>query len=83
MDSNDRITPEECMRHVPNRFEMTLMAAVRAREISKGSEPSVPAGKNKPTVIAMREIASGRMGAPKPKISASPDAEPGITLPSS
>jgi len=52
-----RITVEDCLEHVENRFDLVLLAARRARQIAKGSDPLVPAENDKPTVIALREIA--------------------------
>ena len=52
-----RITVEDCLEHVDNRFDLVLLAARRARQISQGAEPLVPAENDKPTVIALREIA--------------------------
>ena len=61
-----RITVEDCLKHIPNRFEMTLAAATRARQLSIGAEPLVPLDRgrerDKPTVIALREIAAGKVG---------------------
>ena len=54
-----RITVEDCLENVANRFELVLLAARRARQISKGAEPLLPADNDKPTVIALREIAEG------------------------
>ncbi|MBL8511443.1 MAG: DNA-directed RNA polymerase subunit omega [Betaproteobacteria bacterium] len=54
-----RITIDDCIKLVPNRFELTLAATARARQLALGSAPYVDAGKDKPTVIALREIASG------------------------
>lgn len=56
-----RITIEDCLEQVPNRFKLTLAAAYRARELAQGHEPRVES-KNKPTVTALREIASGATG---------------------
>ena len=58
-----RITVDDCIRLIPNRFELTLAATTRARQIALGSAPYVDAGRDKPCVIALREIASGRVGA--------------------
>lgn len=55
-----RITVEDCLVHVPNRFQLVIMATERARALIKGAEPLVPAEKNKPVVIALREIAAGK-----------------------
>jgi DNA-directed RNA polymerase subunit omega len=56
-----RVTVEDCLAKVPNRFELVLMAARRARQIEQGAEPLVPMGKEKPVVIALREIGEGKM----------------------
>ncbi len=55
-----RITVEDCLKHIPNRFEMTLTAAHRARQLASGSTPMVEDEKDKPTVMALREIAVGK-----------------------
>jgi DNA-directed RNA polymerase subunit omega len=52
-----RITVEDCLEHVENRFDLVMLAARRARQISQGAEPLVPPENDKPTVIALREIA--------------------------
>ncbi len=54
-----RVTVEDCLEHVDNRFELVLEASKRARKISIGAEPMVPTENDKPTVIALREIAQG------------------------
>ena len=54
-----RITVDDCLKKVPNRFQMTLAATYRARQIANGATPMVESDKDKPTVIALREIASG------------------------
>lgn len=54
-----RVTVEDCLEHVDNRFELVLQAAKRARKISLGAEPLVPLENDKPTVVALREIAQG------------------------
>lgn len=55
-----RITVEDCLNYVDNRFELVMLASKRAREIAiKGSEPMVDWENDKPTVIALREIAEG------------------------
>lgn len=53
-----RITVEDCLENVDNRFELVLLASRRARQISKGADPLVPVDNDKPTVIALREIAA-------------------------
>lgn len=52
-----RVTVEDCVDKVPNRFELVLMAAKRAHDIEKGAVPSVARDNDKPTIIALREIA--------------------------
>ena len=54
-----RITVEDCLDNVENRFELVLVATKRARQIALGAEPMVTYDKDKPTVIALREIAEG------------------------
>lgn len=54
-----RITVEDCLKNISNRFELVLTATKRARQIGHGSEPMVKADNDKPTVIALREIAAG------------------------
>ncbi len=57
-----RITIEDCLENIPNRFELTLAATVRARQIANGSNPMVEPSRDKPTVIALREVAAGKVG---------------------
>jgi DNA-directed RNA polymerase subunit omega len=57
-----RITVEDCLKQIPNRFEMALCASYRARMLAQGHTPRVEAGKHKPTVIALREIAAAEIG---------------------
>ena len=54
-----RVTVEDCVIRVPNRFELVLMAATRARQISGGEQPTVPLDNDKNPVLALREIADG------------------------
>jgi DNA-directed RNA polymerase subunit omega len=56
-----RITVEDCLQHVENRFQLVLVAARRARQLAAGAEPRVPRENDKPTVLALREIAEGRV----------------------
>lgn len=58
-----RVTVDDCIKYIPNRFEMTLAAAYRARQISTGSTPKVDPEKDKPAVLALREISEGLTGA--------------------
>jgi DNA-directed RNA polymerase subunit omega len=57
-----RITIEDCLVRIPNRFELTLAATNRARQITAGSTPLVENDRDKPTVIALREVAAGKVG---------------------
>lgn len=54
-----RITVEDCLEKIDNRFELVLTATKRARQIAHGAEPLVAVENDKPTVIALREIAEG------------------------
>lgn len=54
-----RITVEDCLENIDNRFELVLTATKRARQITHGAEPLVEEENDKPTVIALREIAEG------------------------
>ena len=56
-----RVTVEDCLNAVDNRFDLVLVASRRARQIAQGAQPLVDAENDKPTVIALREIASGLM----------------------
>jgi DNA-directed RNA polymerase subunit omega len=56
-----RVTVEDCLENVDNRFQLVMLATKRARQIAtKGSEPMVPEENDKPTVLALREIAEGK-----------------------
>ncbi|MDP2793682.1 MAG: DNA-directed RNA polymerase subunit omega [Sulfurisoma sp.] len=57
-----RVTVDDCLKHIPNRFDLTLVAATRARQIAMGSTPQVEVGRDKPTVVALRELAAGKVG---------------------
>jgi DNA-directed RNA polymerase subunit omega len=57
-----RITVEDCLKRIPNRFEMALAATFRARQIANGSQPMIEANRDKPTVVALRELAAGKYG---------------------
>lgn len=58
-----RITIEDCLKRIPNRFQLTLAATYRARQLSQGASSLVEPNRDKHTVIALREIASGKIGA--------------------
>ena len=54
-----RITVEDCLENIGNIFEMVLVASKRARRVAHGAEPMVELENDKPTIIALREIAEG------------------------
>ena len=56
-----RVTIEDCLDHVENRFKLVLLASKRARQLSKGADEFVSRGKDKDTVVALREIAAGHV----------------------
>ena len=57
-----RITVDDCIKFFPNRFELTLAATNRARQVALGATPLVESNKDKPCVIALREIAGAKVG---------------------
>jgi DNA-directed RNA polymerase subunit omega len=54
-----RVTVEDCLEHVDNRFDLVLLATKRARQLSHGVAPMLPWENDKATVVALREIAAG------------------------
>lgn len=55
-----RVTVEDCLEHVANRFELVMVASRRARQLTLGGkDPKLPWENDKPTVVALREIAEG------------------------
>jgi DNA-directed RNA polymerase subunit omega len=58
-----RVTIEDCLEKVENRFKLVLLAGARARQLSHGATEFVPRGKDKDTVVALREIAAGHVTA--------------------
>lgn len=54
-----RITVEDCLEHVENLFDLVMIASKRARKLANGAEPLVEWENDKPTVVALREIAEG------------------------
>ena len=60
-----RITVEDCLKKIPNRFQLTLAATYRARQLTAGGTPQIavdPLDRDNPTVIALREIEAGKAG---------------------
>ena len=57
-----RITVEDCLKKIPNRFQLTLAATYRTRQLLQGHAPKVDPHDDKMTVTALREIAEGKVG---------------------
>lgn len=57
-----RITIDDCLKKIPNRFQLTLAATYRARQLAQGGTAQVEVNRDKPTVIALREMAAGKIG---------------------
>ena len=57
-----RITVDDCLKIIPNRFEMSLAATYRARQITNGAQPMIDSSRDKPTVLALRELAGAMYG---------------------
>jgi DNA-directed RNA polymerase subunit omega len=56
-----RITVEDCVEHVDNRFALCILATKRARQLIAGATPLLQGGRDKPTVLSLREIATGKV----------------------
>jgi DNA-directed RNA polymerase subunit omega len=56
-----RVTVEDCLQNVDNLFQLVLLASQRARRLANGAEATVPLENDKPTVVALREIAAGNI----------------------
>ena len=56
-----RITVEDCLEQIDNRFNLVLVASKRARQLAMGATPLLPPENDKPTVLALREIAAGKI----------------------
>ena len=57
-----RVTVEDCLEHVENRFQLVMLSTKRARQLAtKGHDPLVPEENDKPTILALREIAAGKV----------------------
>jgi DNA-directed RNA polymerase subunit omega len=68
-----RVTVEDCLKNVDNLFSLVVMASQRARRLANGAEATVPLENDKPTVVALREIAAGTITA---EMLAAPEPEP-------
>jgi DNA-directed RNA polymerase subunit omega len=69
-----RITVDDCLKRISNRFHLTLAATYRARQLSAGASPMVEPNRDKATVIALREIAAGKVGTEVLKKNPTPSA---------
>lgn len=58
-----RVTIEDCLTQIPSRFDLTMVAAKRARQLTRGAEARLPWDGHKSTVLALREIADGQVTA--------------------
>lgn len=79
-----RITVEDCLERISNRFELVMVASKRARQITLGAPTHVEEENDKPTVLALREIAEGKIDATSLRDSGrrpSEDAEGGLGEP--
>jgi DNA-directed RNA polymerase subunit omega len=79
-----RITVDDCLKRISNRFQLTLAATYRARQLSSGASPLVEPNRDKYTVIALREISVGKIGVevlrrnPLPSTAPTPPATPSL-----
>ena len=71
-----RITVEDCLQNVDNLFQLVILAAQRARRLANGAEPTVAVENDKPTVVALREIAAGNVTVEMLREPEPPPAEP-------
>jgi DNA-directed RNA polymerase subunit omega len=71
-----RITVDDCLKRIPNRFQLTLAATYRARQLTAGASPLLETNKDKATVIALREIAGGKVGTEVLKRNPTPPTAP-------
>ena len=73
-----RVTVEDCLQNVDNLFQLVLLASQRARRLANGAEATVPLENDKPTVVALREIAAGNI---TPEMLKEPEPEPAAAMP--
>ena len=72
-----RVTVEDCLEHVENRFELVLLASKRTRQLVQGAEALVEWENDKPTVVALREIAENLINEEKMEAALAVPAEGG------
>lgn len=81
-----RVTVEDCLGHVDNLFQLVLVATKRARQLARGVEPTVPWENDKSTVVALREVAAGKIGpaildeAEPPAVEEPPEQQPVVIM---
>ncbi len=73
-----RVTVEDCLQNVDNLFQLVLLASQRARRLANGAEATVPVENDKPTVLALREIAAGNI---TPEMLREPEPRPEPVMP--
>ena len=71
-----RITVDDCLKRITNRFQLTLTATYRARQLAAGASPLVEPNRDKHTVIALREISVGKIGTEVLRRNQTPPAAP-------
>lgn len=69
-----RVTVEDCLTQVENRFELVILSSKRARQLANGAEATLPWDKDKPTVMALRELAENTIDGDV--VMADPDTPP-------
>jgi len=69
-----RVTVEDCLSQVENRFELVLVSSKRARQLANGAEPTLPWENDKPTVMALRELAANTID--RDVVMSDPDTPP-------
>jgi DNA-directed RNA polymerase subunit omega len=77
-----RITVDDCLKRINNRFQLTLTATYRARQLAAGASPLVEPNRDKHTVIALREISVGKVGTEVLRRNQAPAAAPAAPAPS-
>ncbi len=63
-----RVTIEDCLEVIPNRYKLNIVAFKRVKQLLKGAEPLVDPERHKPTVIALKEIAAGKIKVIEPEL---------------
>jgi len=76
-----RVTVEDCLIKIPNRFELIHVAVKRVRQLAKGSKPLIHHPHNKQAVLALREIAGGHVGKAEPETKTETETEGGEASP--